>query len=93
MWQDTLLGVINFGFVITLLPAIIRNYRLKNVEGQSFATYISTSVLLTIMSLIFITLDLLLSAVATAGTAVTWYILLYQKIRYSSKNSLLQEDT
>ena len=93
MWQDTLLGVINFGFVITLLPAIIRNYRLKNVEGQSLATYVSTSVLLTIMSLIFITLDLLLSAVATAGTAVTRYILLYQKIRYSSKNSLLQEDT
>jgi len=85
MWQDTALSIINFGFVLTLIPAIVRNHRLKDVEGQSFATYISTSILLTITAYLFLTLDLLLSSIATVGTAITWYILLFQKIRYSSK--------
>lgn len=84
MWQDTALSVINFGFILTLIPAIIRNYRLKDVAGQSIVTYVSTAVLLSVMSFIFLSLELLWSAVATAGTAVTWYILLAQKIMYDS---------
>ena len=83
MWQDTALSVINFGFILTLIPAIVKNFWDKDVGSQSMLTYVSTAVLLTIMSFIFWTLDLLLSAVATAGTAVTWYILLSQKIMYS----------
>ena len=83
MWQDTALSIINFGFVLTLLPAIYHNYRLKEVKGQSFLTYSSTAILLTIMCYIFYTLDLLLSAIATGGTAVTWFILLGQKIYYA----------
>jgi uncharacterized paraquat-inducible protein A len=87
MWQDTILSIINFGFILTLLPAIFRNHQLHDVEGQSLATYFSTSVLLTIMSYVLFTLELKLSALSTAGTAITWYILLYQKMRYSSKES------
>jgi hypothetical protein len=83
VWQDTVLSIINFGFILTLIPAIVQNYKNKDVKGQSLPTYASTAVLLTIMSYLFLTLDLWLSSVATAGTAVTWYILLYQKIVYS----------
>lgn len=83
VWQDTALSIINFGFIITLIPAIVHNFKNKDVKGQSLITYISTAILLTVMSFLFFTLDLLLSAIATAGTAVTWYILLYQKIAYS----------
>lgn len=83
VWQDTALSIINFGFILTLIPAIVHNYKNKDVKGQSFTTYISTAVLLSIMSFLFYTLDLWLSSVATAGTAVTWYILLYQKLVYS----------
>lgn len=83
MWQDTALSIINFAFILTLLPAIIHNYRIKEVKGQSIITYSSTAILLTIMCYIFYTLDLSLSALATAGTAITWYILLGQKIHYS----------
>jgi hypothetical protein len=86
MWQDTALSIINFAFILTLIPAIIQNFRLKEVRGQSIITYSSTAFLLTIMCYIFYTLDLALSAVATAGTAVTWYILLGQKIYYSKKD-------
>jgi uncharacterized membrane protein YidH (DUF202 family) len=83
IWQDTALSIINFGFILTLMPAIIQNYKNKDVTGQSIATYVSTAILLSIMAYLFFTLDLWLSSLATAGTAITWYILLYQKISYS----------
>ena len=83
VWQDTALSIINFGFILTLIPAIFQNYKNKDVKGQSLLTYVSTAVLLSIMAYLFLTLELWLSSVATAGTAVTWYILLYQKIVYS----------
>ncbi len=83
VWQDTALSIINFGFILTLIPAIVQNYKNKDVKGQSLLTYVSTAILLSIMAYLFFTLDLWLSSVATAGTAVTWYILLYQKIVYS----------
>jgi uncharacterized membrane protein len=82
MWQDFALSLINFGFIITLFPAIIRNYRVKDASSQSLTTYLSTSLLLTIMLFIYFSLDLILSALTTAGTALMWYILTYQKIRY-----------
>ena len=83
MWQDTALTLINFGFIITLLPALIHNYRLKDVRGQSLLTYASTALLLTVMSVIFFTLELYLTCVSTAGTGIMWYLLTYQKMKYS----------
>jgi hypothetical protein len=82
MWQDIALSLINFGFIITLIPAIIRNYRVKDASSQSLTTYFSTAVLLTIMLIIYFSLDLNLSGLTTAGTALMWYMLTYQKIKY-----------
>lgn len=82
MWQDIALSLINFGFIITLIPAIIRNYRVKDASSQSLTTYLSTAVLLTIMLIIYFSLDLNLSGLTTAGTALMWYMLTYQKIKY-----------
>lgn len=82
MWQDIALSLINFGFIITLIPAIIRNYRVKDASSQSLTTYLSTAVLLTIMLIIYFSLDLFLSGLTTAGTALMWYMLTYQKIKY-----------
>jgi hypothetical protein len=87
MWQDTALTIINFLFILTLIPAIIRNYRLKDVKSQSLLTYGSTAILLTIMSFIFLTLDFVLTTLSTCGTAITWYILAYQKIRYTPRSN------
>jgi hypothetical protein len=83
VWQDTALSIIGFGFILTLIPAIIQNYKNKDVKGQSLVTYVSTAILLSIMAYLFSTLGLWLSSIATVGTAITWYILLYQKITYS----------
>jgi hypothetical protein len=83
MWQDTVLTIINFGFILTLLPAVFRNFQMKEMQSQSFSTYCSTALLLTAMVYIFFTLELYLSSISTGGTALMWYVLTYQKIKYS----------
>jgi len=85
MWQDIVISLINFGFIVTAIPAIVRNYQLKDVKGQSLSMYLSTSLLLTIMAGVFLTLDLMLSCLSTAGTGIMWFILTYQKIKYDKK--------
>jgi hypothetical protein len=83
MWQDIILTAINFGFMITAVPAIVRNYQVKEAKSQSLSMYLSTAVLLTVMAYVFFTLDLVMSCVSTAGTGFMWFILTAQKIKYS----------
>jgi len=85
MWQDSALAIINFGFILTLIPAIFRNYKLKDTNSQSLYTCLPTALLLTIMAFIFITIPLIYSSITTGGTAIAWYILTYQKFKYSLK--------
>ena len=82
-WQDFVLTFINFGFMITAVPAILRNFQLKEAKSQSLSMYLSTAILLSVMAYVFFTLDMLLSCISTAGTGFMWFILTYQKIRYS----------
>jgi uncharacterized membrane protein len=82
-WQDLVLTIINFGFMVTAIPAIMRNYQHKEAKSQSLSMYFITAVLLSVMAYVFFTLDMLLSSVSTAGTGIMWYILTYQKVRYS----------
>jgi hypothetical protein len=82
-WQDVVLTIINFGFMITAIPAVQRNYQLKEAKSQSLSMYLSTAILLSVMAYVFFTLDMLLSCSSTAGTGIMWYILTYQKVKYS----------
>ena len=54
-WQDLVLTIINFGFMVTAIPAIMRNYQLKEAKSQSLSMYLSTAVLLTVMAYVFFT--------------------------------------
>jgi hypothetical protein len=83
-WQDIVLTIINFGFMVTAIPAILRNYQLKEAKSQSLSMYLSTAILLTVMAYVFFTLDMFLSGMSTAGTGIMWYILTYQKTKYSN---------
>jgi hypothetical protein len=83
MWQDIVLSLINFGFILTAIPAILRNYQLKEAKSQSLLMYLATAILLTVMSVVFFTLDLLLSGISTLGTGIMWFLLTFQKIIYS----------
>jgi hypothetical protein len=58
MWQDFVLTIINFGFVITAIPAVLKNYKMKEAKSQSLAMYLATAVLLTVMAYVFYTLDM-----------------------------------
>jgi hypothetical protein len=82
-WQDIVLTVINFGFMVTAIPAIYRNYQHKEAKSQSLSMYFVTAILLTVMAYVFFTLGMMLSCVSTAGTGIMWYFLTYQKIIYS----------
>jgi len=82
-WQDFVLTFINFGFMITAIPAIIRNYQHKEAKSQSLSMYLATAILLSVMAYVFLTLDMLLSCISTAGTGIMWFILTYQKVIYS----------
>jgi len=83
-WQDLILTIINFGFMVTAIPALLRNYQHKEAKSQSLSMYLSTAILLTAMAYVFLTLDMFLSCASTAGTGIMWYILTYQKIIYSN---------
>jgi hypothetical protein len=83
MWQDIVLTIINFGFMITAIPAIMRNYQVKEAKSQSLLMYLATAILLTVMAYVFLTLDMFLSCVSTAGTGLLWFVLSFQKIKYS----------
>jgi hypothetical protein len=85
MWQDTALTIINFGFIISTIPAIIKNYQLKNSRSQSLITYLSTAILLMVMAGVFETLQLYLSSISTFGSSCIWFVLSYQKIRYGKQ--------
>ncbi len=82
-WQDIVLTIINFGFMITAIPAIYRNYHHKEAKSQSLSMYLITAILLTVMAYVFLTLGMLLSSISTAGTGIMWFLLTYQKIIYS----------
>lgn len=82
-WQDFVLTFINFGFMITAVPAIIRNYHHKEAKSQSLSMYLVTAILLSVMAYVFLTLDMILSCLSTAGTGIMWFILTYQKVIYS----------
>jgi hypothetical protein len=82
-WQDVVLTIINFGFMVTAIPAILRNYQLKEAKSQSLSMYLITAILLSVMAYVFFTLDMLLSCISTAGTGIMWFILTYQKVKYS----------
>ena len=84
MWQDIVLTLINFGFILTAIPAILKNYQVKEVKSQSLLMYLATAILLTVMSVVFFSLNLMLSGLSTLGTAIMWFVLTFQKIIYSS---------
>ncbi len=69
--------------MITAIPAIIRNYQVKEAKSQSLSMYLATAVLLTVMAYVFFTLDLFYSCISTAGTGLMWFVLTFQKIKYS----------
>lgn len=73
MWQDILVGVGEWIFIISLLFSIFSK------DKPSIYTSLTTGLVLTAFSISFFTLNLYISAISSFGCAICWYILFIQK--------------
>lgn len=73
LWQDILIMVGGFVFVIALLPSVFS----KGKPAKS--TCFMTAAVLSSYVGAFVTLGLFLSAFSTGLTALTWWVLLFQR--------------
>jgi hypothetical protein len=69
MWQDYVIGIVGFGFSFMLIPQIIASMKGNHVNR---ATSLMTSIGLLTMSIVMITLDLWISAIANFCSATVW---------------------
>lgn len=72
IWQDIILMLGGFGFVIALVPAV------RNREKPPVSTSLMTGSILVIFVICYAALDLWLAFVATITTAVMWLCLATQ---------------
>jgi len=78
-WQDLVFFAGSWIFIISLIPTI------RGKQKPEFSTSVTTTIILLIFSISYLTLGLLLSAIATVGTATCWGILAYQRSKQPKK--------
>jgi hypothetical protein len=74
-WQDWVLAVGSFIFVIALIPSI------QSPDKPALSTSVLTAAVLGIFALTYMTLSLWLAAFTTSMTCVCWTILGIQKVQ------------
>lgn len=72
-WQDIVFTVGSIGFIIALIPTVLA------YEKPAILTSVWTGVTLLVFSVVYLTLDLYMSATVTCITAFTWLLLAWQK--------------
>jgi ABC-type multidrug transport system permease subunit len=75
-WQDVALAIINFLLWIALVPTL-----LNHADKPDYRTSLMTGLLLSGVAFIISTLGLWLAASIISLSAITWFVLLYQKWR------------
>jgi hypothetical protein len=75
MWQDYVISVGSFFFIVALIPSIISK------DKPSLLTSVTTALILFIFSMTYVSLSLWFAATTTAGTSICWSILAMQKYR------------
>ena len=75
MWQDYVIGIGAFFFILTLIPSI------TSKNKPDIKTSVPTAIILYVFSLSYVTLGLWLAASTTFGTALGWSILSWQKYK------------
>lgn len=73
-WQDAVLMVGNIIFFVALIPSIIGK------DKPSKWTSFTTALTLTIFTATYFTLSLTYATIATALTAIAWWVLFFQKL-------------
>lgn len=82
MWQDWAIAIIQWVFVVALIPTIR-----DPLAKPKFSSSLLTAVLLTAMSGTFVTLELWNGAFSSLAIAIAWYILAFQRWKIDNKKA------
>ena len=74
-WQDWVIGIGSWVFVISLIPTI------RAKEKPQLITSITTGTILMIFAITQLTLKLWFASISTTAISICWLILAYQKYR------------
>ncbi len=74
-WQDIILSIGQYVFVIALLPSVFGK------DKPALSSSLITAIILAIFSLVYSTLDLWSSTVASGIVSATWFLLAWQQYR------------
>jgi uncharacterized protein with PQ loop repeat len=85
MWQDIGLSVVVILFNVALVPQIIYGARAKR-KTIATSTALLTSLGAAFISYIYFSLKLYTSAGIQLASAILWFVLLMQSIKYRKKN-------
>ncbi len=81
MWQDILLGVVNWLLVVFLLPTVF-----STSEKPVFVSSILTGTCLLGIAISYYTLGLTMGALPATLQALAWFVLAYQRFRINKKS-------
>lgn len=80
MWQDFVFTVGSFLFIIGLIPTV------RGSQKPPLSTSFVTGLVLLVFAVMYLTLELYLSAVVTTITSMMWATLFLQRHRQITKN-------
>lgn len=81
MWQDFVLGIVGYIFLVALIPQVVRGFEVeKGLVTKS--TALMTGIGMWIISFAHFTLGLLFTGVSEFLLGAMWFVLYYQAIKY-----------
>lgn len=75
MWQDYVITIVQIFFCMTLIPMLFAK------EKPPLSSSLTTGIALIILSAVFLTLHLWISAVCQTVVGLQWLALAYQRLR------------
>ena len=75
MWQDTVIAICQLAFLPAMLPSI------RGKDKPAFSTSVMNAVIVTIITAMLFSLNLIFSGVTASLIAVCWIILAIQKYK------------
>lgn len=80
IWQDAVIGACTFGFLVSLVPQVIRCFT-HGTKSLSLFTASTTTALLYVMAVTMYTLKLPIGATVNLLTATCWMVMFVKRLR------------
>jgi uncharacterized protein with PQ loop repeat len=85
LWQDIVLSIINIGFVIALIPQLIKVQKTKSAADFAWTSIIFYCFGLFAIGTVFITLNFYLTSIPYFVTGLMWGVIVMKKMQYEKK--------